>query len=98
MTQCLCLLLLVIFLGGCEIIRVQLKSPITTSVMLEPGSLDPLENELSAINASITGVAQDIKTFVTWLGGGGGVAAFLGLSGGGGYIYMRKRKKNGDGG
>ncbi len=83
-------LLVLVMLAGCEIIRVQLRSPITTSVMLEKGSLDPIVGKLDDIHA-------DFKTVVTWLTGGGGVAAFLTLSGTGGYVWMRKRKKNGNG-
>ena len=97
MTKPLCLSITLVMLGGCEIIRVQLRNPITTSVVLEEGSLDPLVEQLSAIDANLTDAKADFKTLVTWATGGGGIAAFLGLSGGGGYIYMRKRKKNGNG-
>lgn len=91
------LLTALIALGGCEIIRVQLRNPITTSVVLEAGSLDPIVEKLGAIDANLTDAKEDFKTLVTWITGGGGALAFLGLSGGGGYVYLRKRsKKNGD--
>lgn len=85
-----------IFLGGCEIIRVQLRNPITTSVMLEEGSLDPIETELAAINANLTEGNDYIQKIVLWVTGGGGTLAVLGLSGTGGYMWVRKRKKNGN--
>lgn len=97
MIKPLSLLLMLLLLTGCEIIRVQLRNPITTSVMLEPGSLDPLVDKLAAIDANLTDAKADFKVFVTWISSGGGVAAFLGLSGTGGYMWVRKRKKNGDG-
>ena len=96
MTKVIVLLALVA-LSGCEIIRVRLHNPITTSVVLVAGSLDPIEEKLGAIDANLTDAKEDFKVLVAWITGGGGIAAFLGLSGGGGYMYLRKRgKKNSD--
>ncbi len=92
-----CLALVMLMLGGCEIIRVQLRNPITTSVMLEPGSLDPIEDKLEDINANLTEGMDNIKKIALWITGSGGGLAILSLSGGGGYMWLRKRKKNGDG-
>lgn len=96
MIRLLFLLTASIALGGCEIIRVQLRNPITTSVVLVAGSLDPIEEKLGAIDANLTDAKADFKTLVTYITGGGGIAAFLGLTGTGSYFYIRKRRKNGD--
>lgn len=90
------LILALLLLGGCEIIRIQLRDPITTSVMLVEGSLDPIENILTKMDSNLTDAKDDFKTLVTWVTGGGGAVAFLSLSGGGGYMWLRKRKKNGN--
>lgn len=90
------LLLVLVALGGCEIIRVQFKDPITTSVLLEKGSVADVSNQLGAINTNLEEARRDFKTLVTYVTGGGGILTFLGLTSTGGYFVVKKRRKRKD--